>query len=61
MKEDKALNIVLFAIGFACALCILVLVLARLERVQKEDPIARCDDIIARSERSIERWNHSRR
>jgi hypothetical protein len=60
MEKDK-LRPVLFAIGIACVLCIIVLIAAQRQRNKESDLIPRADYLIARSETSLERWAHARR
>ena len=61
MREKDRLKYVLFAIGIACVICIIVLIFAQKQRNRESDLIPRADYLIARSESSLERWWHARR
>ena len=62
MKQEivgkKKLEAMLFFIGLVCFALIMLLIAAHNMREQHEDLMSRADYLIAKSEASIERWNH---
>ena len=54
----RKLEFFLFFIGIVCFAAIMLLIAAHNMREQHEDLMDRADYLIARSEASIERWNH---
>jgi len=62
MKQEivgrKKLEGFLFFVGVVCFAAIMLLIASHNMREQHEDLMDRADYLIARSEASIERWNH---
>ena len=62
MKQEivgkRKLEGFLFFIGVICFAAIMLLIAAHNMREHHEDLMSRADYLIARSEASIERWNH---
>ena len=54
----KKLEAMLFLIGVVCFAAIMLLIASHNMREQHEDLMNRADYLIARSEASLERWNH---
>ena len=57
----KKLGAVLFFIGLVCFAAIMLLIASHNMRRTHEELMDSTDYVIARSEASIERWNHGRR
>lgn len=62
MKQEiigkKKLELVLFGIGLVCFALIMFLIASHNMQRHHEELMDRADYLIARSEASIERWNH---
>ena len=54
----RKLEAILFFIGLVCFAAIMLLIASHNMREQHEDLMSRADYLIARSEASIERWDH---
>ena len=57
----RKLEGVLFFIGLICFAAIMLLIAGHNMQKEHEDLMSRADYLIARSEASLERWNHGRR
>ena len=44
--RDKTLNLLLVGIALAVLLCVIVLIAAKTQRVEHQDIIAHCDDVL---------------
>ena len=60
MEGARKLEIAGVVLGFICFALLMILMVMHSTEQQNNDIIARCDQLIARSEASIERWNHGR-
>ena len=62
MKQEivgkKKLEAMLFFVGLICFAAIMLLIAAHNMRENHEELMDRADYLIARSEASLERWNH---
>ena len=54
----KKLEIFLFFVGIVCFAAIMLLIVSHNMREHHEDLMSRADYLIARSEASLERWDH---
>ena len=54
----KKLEIFLFFVGIVCFAAIMLLIASHNMREHHDDLMSRADYLIARSEASLERWNH---